>query len=54
VKLKKYQSLGTDQILAEVIPAAGEICSEIHKLINSVWNKEELSEHWKEAISVAV
>jgi len=29
---------------------AGIIRSEIHKLINSVWNKEELSEEWKGSI----
>jgi hypothetical protein len=33
-KLKSYRSLGTDQILAELIKAGGEmLCSEIHKLI---------------------
>jgi hypothetical protein len=42
-KLKKYKSPGSDQIPAEVIQAGGEILlSEIHKLINSVWNKEKL------------
>jgi hypothetical protein len=42
-KLKKYKSPSSDQILAELIQAGGEIfLSEIHKLINSVWNKEEL------------
>jgi len=30
------------------------ICSEIHKLINSIWNKEELSEEWKELIIVPI
>jgi hypothetical protein len=30
------------------------ICSEIHKLINSIWNKEELSEDWKESIIVSI
>jgi hypothetical protein len=40
-KLKKYKSPGSDQIPAELIQAGGEILlSEIHKLINSVWNKE--------------
>jgi hypothetical protein len=28
--------------------------SEIHKLINSIWNKEELPEHWKESIIVPI
>jgi hypothetical protein len=40
--LKKYKSPGSDQILAELIQAGGEILlSAIHKLIHSVWNKEE-------------
>jgi hypothetical protein len=26
----------------------------IHKLINSVWNKEELPDQWKESISIPV
>jgi hypothetical protein len=42
--LKKYKSPGSDQIPAELIQAGGEILlSEIHKLINSVWNKEILN-----------
>jgi hypothetical protein len=41
--LKSYKSPGIDQILAELIQAGGEtLWSEIHKLINSIWNKEEL------------
>jgi hypothetical protein len=27
---------------------------EIHKLICSIWNKEELSEQWKESIIVPI
>jgi len=30
------------------------IRSEIDKLINSIWNKEELSEEWKESIIVPI
>jgi len=30
------------------------ICCEIHKLIISIWNKEELHEEWKEPIIVPV
>jgi len=30
------------------------ICYEIHKLIISVWNKEELPEEWKELIIVPI
>jgi hypothetical protein len=29
------------------------IRSEIHTLINSIWNKDELSEEWKESIIVS-
>ena len=33
-----------------MIKAGGRIIrSEIHKLINSIWNKEELPEEWKES-----
>jgi len=28
--------------------------SEIHKLINSIWNKEELPEEWKESITAPI
>jgi hypothetical protein len=31
-----------------------DLLSAIHKLINSVWNKEELSDKWKEFIIVTV
>jgi hypothetical protein len=41
--LEKYTSPSSDQILAEQIQVAGEtLQSEIHKLINSIWNKEKL------------
>jgi hypothetical protein len=54
-KLKRYKSPGIDQIPAELIKAGGsKICSEIHKLINPIWNKEELPEQWKESIIVPV
>jgi hypothetical protein len=50
-KLKRYNSPDTDQIPAELIKAGGEIlCCEIHKLICSIWNKEELPQQWKESI----
>jgi hypothetical protein len=53
-KLKRHQSPGTDQIPAEFIKAGGRtIPSQIHKL-NSLWNKEELPEQWKESIIVHV
>ena len=52
-KLKRHKSPGTDQIPAELIKAGVRtIHSEIHKLINSAWNKEDLPEEWKESIIV--
>ena len=54
-KLKKHKSQGTDKIPAELIKAGDRtICSEIHKLINSIWNKEELPEECKESIIVPI
>jgi hypothetical protein len=47
VKFKKYKSPGSDQILAELIQGGSEILlSVIHKLVNSVWNKEELPDQF--------
>jgi hypothetical protein len=38
-----------------MIKAGGEmLCSEIHKLICSIWNKEELPQQWKEPITVPI
>jgi hypothetical protein len=46
---------GSDQILAELIQAGGEILlPAIHKLINFIWNKEELPDQWKESIIVPI
>jgi hypothetical protein len=54
-KLKRYKSLGTDQIPAELIKGGHEtLLSEIHNLINSIWNKEELPQQWKESIIVPI
>ena len=34
-----------------MIKAGGRtICYEVHKLVISIWNKEELPEEWKESI----
>jgi hypothetical protein len=44
-----------DQILAELIKAGYDtLCSEIHKLICSMRNKEELLQQWKESIIVLI
>jgi hypothetical protein len=38
-----------------VIRAGGEtLRCEIHKLINSVWNKEELPDEWKESVIIPI
>jgi hypothetical protein len=44
---------GIDQIPAELLRTEGKkIHSEIHKLINPAWNKDELPEDWKQLITV--
>ena len=54
-KLKNHKSPGIDQIPAELIKAGDRtICCAIHKLIISIWNKEELPEEWKESIIVPI
>jgi sorting nexin-29 len=53
--LKRHKLKGIHQISAEFIKAgSSKICSEIHKLINSIWNKEELPEQWKESVIVPI
>jgi hypothetical protein len=54
-KLKRHKSPGIFQIPAEMIHAkCRALRFEIHKLINSTWNKEELPEEWKESITVPI
>jgi hypothetical protein len=54
-KLKKYKSPAIDQIPAELIQAGGKtLLSEIHKLFNSVWNKDELPDQWKETVIIPI
>jgi hypothetical protein len=54
-KLKRHKSRGIDQIPAELIKAGGRtIRSEIHELLISIWNKEELPEKWKESVIVPI
>jgi hypothetical protein len=51
-ELKRYKSLGTEQILAELIQAGrNTLHSEINKLNSSIWNKEELLQQWKESVN---
>ena len=54
-KLTSQKVPGIDQIPAELIKAGGRaICLEIHKLITSIWKKEELPEEQKESIIVPI
>jgi hypothetical protein len=42
-KTKRHRSPGIDQIPAELIKAGGRtIRPEVHKLIDSIWNKDKL------------
>ena len=54
-KLKSHKSPGIDQIPTELIKEGGRtIRYHIHKLIVSIWNKEELPEEWKQSIIVPI
>jgi len=54
-KLKSHKSPGVEQIPAELIKAGVRTnYHEIHKLIISIWNKEELPEERKESIIVPI
>jgi hypothetical protein len=54
-KPKKYKSPGSDQISAELYQTGGEtLVSVIHKLITSIWNKEEMPDQLKESIIVPI
>ena len=53
--LTSHKSPGIDQIRAELFKAGGKtIHCEIHKLMISIWNKEDLPEDWKELIIVPI
>ena len=54
-KLKRHTSPGIDHIPAKMMEAGGRtIRSEIHELIISVWNKEELPEEWMMSIILPI
>jgi hypothetical protein len=51
--IKRYKSLGIDQIPAEFIKVGGRtIRAEIHKPINSIWNIEEVPQQWMVSVIV--
>jgi hypothetical protein len=53
--LKIYKLPGIDKIMLKQIWTEGEtLQSEIHKLINSIWNKEGFPEQWKESIIMPI
>jgi hypothetical protein len=53
--LENYKLPGSDQIRTGLIQAGGEILqSEIHKLIKSIWNKEEFPDQWMESFVVPI
>ena len=54
-KLKRHKSSSIDQIPAELIKAGSRtVHSEIHNIINSVFNKEELSEEWSQSFYIFI
>jgi hypothetical protein len=54
VKFKKCTLSGINQIPAELIQVRGEtLCSDIHKLCNFLWNKEEFPHQWKESVTLS-
>jgi len=51
-KLKSLKSPSTDQVPSEMVKEGGKtIRLKIHKMINSIWNKQKLPEDWKESIT---
>jgi len=54
-KRKSHKSPGIDQMQAQLFKAGGRtICLEIHKLITSIWKKEQLPEKWNESIIIPI
>jgi hypothetical protein len=55
IAIAEHTSLGSDKIPAELIQVGEEtLRSEIHKLINCIWNKVELTQHWNESLIAPV
>jgi hypothetical protein len=54
-KLKSHKSPGTEYIPVKLIKAGGlTIRSVSHQLMNSICNKVELPEKWKESITIPI
>jgi hypothetical protein len=55
VKLKRYKSLGVDQIPAKLTQAGEKtLHSEINTLMKLLWNREELPYQWKESVVISI
>jgi hypothetical protein len=55
LKLREYKSPRCDDNLEELIQAVGETFqSDVHKLLNSIWNKGELCGQWKECYCISL
>jgi hypothetical protein len=54
-KLERYKSTGIPSNSGRTDEVEGNtLCSKIHILGNSIWNKEELPQQWKESITVPI
>jgi hypothetical protein len=54
-KVKNYESPCNEHISAKIIKVGGEtLCYEVHKLIYSIWNMEELRRQGKETIIILI
>jgi mannosyltransferase OCH1-like enzyme len=51
-ELKRHKSPDIDQIPELITSSGSKIHSEILKIINSIWKKEEFPKEWKESIIV--
>jgi hypothetical protein len=54
IAIAAHKSLGSDQIPSELVQVGETLRSEIHKLVNCIWNKVELTQHWNESLVVPV
>lgn len=52
-EMKNYKAPGSDGISSEMLKAGGiELASQLHKLIEDIWEKEEMPLDWEEAVIV--
>jgi uncharacterized protein (DUF608 family) len=54
INIHPFQKCLKDYIQSRTMHNYVTLRSEIHKLINCIWNKEELPEQWKESIIVPI